>query len=477
MSFAQAEFLLFLGLVVLVWPFLPARGRVPAMLLFSYAFYAAQRPEYLALLVLSTAIDYAVGLALGRTEAPTARKLLLATSLALNLGLLGVFKYAGFVAENLGALSEAAGGGGVAFEGYALPLGISFYTFQTLSYTLDVYARRIAPCRSPLDYALYVSFFPQLVAGPIERARHLLPQLESMPTLRLADASVGVRLIVWGLLKKWVVADALLLETRPVFLRPELASPPTLIVAALAMAIYLYCDFSAYTDIARGSARLFGVQLVKNFDRTFLSTSLHEWARRWHMSLIGWMYDYVWAPLAGSLPGYLALWRANLVVMALFGLWHGASWTFVLWGASYGVLISIEQSWRLWNLRRGRRPAPPRTRLGGALAGSLRWLATVVIASQLMMLFFSPDLEFAQRYLKAELALHWPTGEELRWLLAMVATLLALLVGHAANDLVDLERRWGRLPRVVKALVLALALGIAFRFRAPLDAPFVYFAF
>jgi D-alanyl-lipoteichoic acid acyltransferase DltB (MBOAT superfamily) len=441
------------------------------MLAASYLFYVVPQPAHGALLLVATVVDYAVGLALGKAESPPARKALLGISLALNLGLLAVYKYGGFVVHNLNALLGAAGAEPLAFEGLVLPLGMSFYTFQKLSYAFDVYAGRLKPCRRLDEYALYVAFFPQLAAGPIERASHLLPQLRRMGPLTATNLSAGGRLILWGLLKKWVCADRLLAHVRPVFFAPDTSAALDLVVASIAMVVVLYLDFSAYTDIARGSARLFGIDLVKNFERTFLATSLYEWARRWHMSLVAWMYDYVWVPMVGHRVTLSRLWRANLVVMALFGLWHGASFTFLAWGLCYGVAISVHQTLRFRSALRGERRNPARRR---PILAVLGWAATVLFGAQFIVLFFSPDLGFAWRYLQGEL--DFSRGASGTFALGTGLALAGLFALHA-TALLDLEVMWRRIGLAGRLALFAGGAWIALAWRAPIVEPFVYFRF
>ena len=286
MSFAEWEYLPFLLVVLGAFQFVPRRARALFLLAASYAFYAWWSALHCLLLLASTAVDYGVGLALHATQNRRRRKLLLLLSIAVNLALLAVFKYGGFAAENLNRLLDVTGGGPIPWRELVLPLGISFYTFQTLSYSIDVYRRTIEPCRNPIDYALYVSFFPQLVAGPIERAGHLIPQLRRLELLSPGNFSLGARRILWGLLKKTVVSDRLIAFAMPVVRDPGAHDPVTLYTAATTMVAVLYLDFSAYTDIARGSARLFGVELVPNFDRPFLRRESSEFWTRWHLSLI-----------------------------------------------------------------------------------------------------------------------------------------------------------------------------------------------
>jgi D-alanyl-lipoteichoic acid acyltransferase DltB (MBOAT superfamily) len=475
MSFASVEYLPLVALVLAAYVAAPARARAPLLIGASWLFYLWVEPRDGVWLALSTVADFLIAPRIHAAAREVVRRRWLVVSLALNLGLLGTFKYSGFLLTSLGQLSSALGGPAFEFEGFALPLGISFYTFQTLSYTLDVYRRRQTPCTSFTQFALYVSFFPQLVAGPIERASHLLPQLATLSLPRAVDLAAAARWIVVGLAKKWILADRLFAQVWPVFSSPTERDSLTLAVSSIGMWVMLYLDFSAYTDLARGSARLFGIQLVANFDRPFLATSIQDWARRWHMSLGSWMFDYVWAPLSQGRATHARIWRANLIVMALFGLWHGANWTFVLWGLGYGALISCEHSVRLARVRRGARP-PSST--PSAARTFLAWLASSAASVLFIALFFSPSLAFFGEF-QARL---WTAGlpasaEAWRWCAPLVALFAALLAVHAFGVQRGLETLWLRLPRPVGVLLLVLALAACVLLREGDARPFVYFEF
>jgi D-alanyl-lipoteichoic acid acyltransferase DltB (MBOAT superfamily) len=325
------------------------RARNILLLLASYLFYAAWDYRFLSLLWLSTGVDFLVGLRLASTPDPRRRRAWLVLSLVVNLGVLGFFKYAGFFAEGLVALLDPAG---IRLAPWALevvlPVGISFYTFQSLSYTIDVYRGRLAVERSLSRFALYVAFFPQLVAGPIERATRLLPQIGQLHRAGIDQIASGAWLCLWGLFKKVVIADNVGVLPDAVFADPGLASGPEVLVATYAFSIQIYCDFSGYTDIARGSARLLGFDLMRNFDTPYLSRSMQEFWRRWHISLSTWLRDYLYIPLGGSRLGARRTYVNLGITMLLGGLWHGANWTFLLWGTFHGALLAIERGWKVY---------------------------------------------------------------------------------------------------------------------------------
>ena len=340
MLFHTPEFLVFLlGLLAVLGITRQAAGRKVVLLLASYCFYMWWNPAFVLLILFSTCVDYAIGrrIAINHTaDAP--RRGWLVLSLVSNLGMLAYFKYAGLFSASCLYLLQAAGHepSWVVIH-VTLPVGISFYTFQTLSYTIDVYRGRIPATRSPLDFALFVAFFPQLVAGPIVRAADFLPQLKQQIQLRFDAASFW--LIAKGLFKKAIVADNLAPFVDAVFQDPEAWPSAVIWMATLAFSAQIYCDFSGYTDIAIGLAGMLGFRLPKNFDHPYFAASPAGFWRRWHISLSTWLRDYLYIPLGGNRRGRWLSHRNVLLTMLLGGLWHGASWNFVLWGLLHGLLI------------------------------------------------------------------------------------------------------------------------------------------
>jgi len=347
MNFNSVEFMLFLPtLLILYWAvFRRDRLRDYLLLSASYFFYGSWNVMYAGLMLLSTVVDYGLGRLMDREERPKHRKFLLVLSLVLNLGLLATFKYFNFFVDLTGD--------GLRLMGFdpnvsslhlrlLLPVGISFYTFQSLSYTIDVYRREIRAERSLAKFALFVSFFPQLVAGPIVRAADFLPQLQRRPTVDQERVRKGMLLILRGLAKKMLLADLLAgLGVDAVFSNPGAYSSVTLLFALYGYAFQIYNDFSGYSDIAIGSAHLLGYDLTKNFDRPYLSRNIREFWTRWHISLSTWLRDYLYIPLGGN-RGTAGRIRFNLMVtMLLGGLWHGAALNFVFWGLWHGILLTI----------------------------------------------------------------------------------------------------------------------------------------
>lgn len=304
------------------------------LLVASYVFYGWWDWRFLGLIAFSSVLDFGLGRELGRAKSQRARRWLLSASLAANLGLLGVFKYFNFFGDSFADLLGVFGLNPTwTTLSIVLPVGISFYTFQTLSYTIDVYRRRIEPTDSLLTFMAYVSFFPQLVAGPIERAESLLPQFEKPRVFDEQRAVDGLRQILWGLFKKVAVADTAALLVDEVFANPTNFSGISLALAAVFFAVQIYGDFSGYSDIAIGTGRLLGIDLMRNFAYPYFSRDIAEFWRRWHISLSSWFRDYLYIPLGGSRGSRSSALRNILIIFVVSGFWHGANWTFVVWGA------------------------------------------------------------------------------------------------------------------------------------------------
>jgi D-alanyl-lipoteichoic acid acyltransferase DltB (MBOAT superfamily) len=347
MIFNSLAFFVFFPLVTLAYFATPHRARWVVLLAASYFFYGYWKPRYLFFLVLSTTVDWAVALGMSRVGTKARKRALLVVSLVANFGLLFVFKYLRFATTSLEWVLHRAGSSAhLPIVELVLPIGISFYTFQTVSYVLDVYAGEREPERHLGKFALFVSFFPHLVAGPIVRARKLLPQFSEEHRWDVARVASGLGWMLWGMFKKVVIADRAAWLVSAVYRDPERYQGPTLVLATYAFAFQIYCDFSGYSDIAIGAARVLGIELTKNFDDPYSSSSLAEFWRRWHISLSTWFRDYVYVPLGGNRRGPLRRTANLLVVFLLSGLWHGANWTFVVWGAVHGVALVVEHAIR-----------------------------------------------------------------------------------------------------------------------------------
>lgn len=479
MLFNSTQYLLFLPSVAIVHFLLPARVRWAWLLLCSYVFYMAWEPGYVLLLWTATLVDYTAGRIIGSTDSARLKKLALFMSLATELGILFTFKYYNFFRESAAAVLSF---GGLPMPlpppAWVLPVGISFYTFQSIGYLVDVYRGRQAPVKHLGHFALYVAFFPQLVAGPIERAAHLMPQLQRLREFFYADAVEGLRRMLWGYVKKVVVADRLALLVNMVYNAPDQFSGPVLVLATVAFAFQIYCDFSGYTDIAIGTAQLFGVRLRENFRQPYFAQSLDEFWTRWHMSLSTWFRDYVYIPLGGNRVGQ-ERWAFNVIVVFLVsGLWHGAAWTYVFWGALHGCGLVLERllaPWVAW---------PARTHWGRALRIA-RTFALVCVA---WVFFRARSLSDALFILG-----QWPRGwanllHDWRGALAPlgmdhyeVALSLVLMAGVVAADAVSLPGhftlRFNQRPLPLRWAAYAAALWAMFLWGVLRQEEFIYFQF
>lgn len=358
LPFNSIAFMVFFPLVWAVhWRLDSPARRVRWLVIASLFFYGYWDWRFLGLLLLSIGVDYSCGMALDDTNRPRRRRAILFASLGTNLGILALFKYFDFFSESAAVLL-----GSIGFDAdpislrLILPLGISFYTFQTLAYTIDVYRGKMSACRDLWMFAGYVSFFPQLVAGPIERAQRLIPQLAARRAFDPRRQFDGAALITQGFFKKLVVADNLGVVVDYVFSGGGSPESPWLVVLGVwAFALQIYGDFSGYSDIARGLARCLGIELVENFRSPYLAQNPQDFWRRWHISLSTWLRDYLYVSLGGNRRGAIRTYGNLGVTMLLGGLWHGASWTFVLWGAYHGLLLAIHRIWQ------SVRPAKTRT--------------------------------------------------------------------------------------------------------------------
>ncbi len=318
----------------------------------SYFFYACWDWRFLGLLLLSTTVDWTLANLIAREPSRHVAQRWVACSVAVNLLFLGFFKYFNFFVDSADALLPRLGLEplGVHLR-VILPVGISFYTFQSISYIVDVYRGEVKPAKNPLDFALFVAFFPHMVAGPIMHSRDLLPQMQNARRVTRQHWREGLWLMLLGFFKKMVVADNLAPIADAVFSQPEAPSAGALIVALYAFAYQIYCDFSGYTDVARGVAKLLGFELMLNFDRPYLALNPSDFWRRWHVSLSTWLRDYLYVPLGGNRGGRLFTYRNLMLTMLLGGLWHGAAWNFVLWGAYQGLLLVVHRllvlEWKL----------------------------------------------------------------------------------------------------------------------------------
>ncbi|MBR1593845.1 MAG: MBOAT family protein [Alloprevotella sp.] len=344
MLFNSLEYLLFLPMVFMVywWVAKSVRAKNVWLVAASYFFYGWWDWRFTLLLLTTTLSAYVGGILI---ERGSRRRLHLTANIVLNLGILCAFKYYDFFAESFCELAAALGLGAFSplMLRVVLPVGISFYTFQAVSYTVDVYRRQIPAERDLPAFFAFLSFFPQLVAGPIERATNLLPQMRSERTFRYDKAVDGMRQILWGLFKKVVIADGCAEGANAIFAAPASFDGTTLLMGAVLFSFQIYGDFSGYSDIAVGSARLFGIELMQNFRTPYFARDIRDFWRRWHISLMTWLRDYVYIPLGGNRRGNRRKVLNTFIVFGLSGLWHGANWTFVLWGLYHGTLVSLSR--------------------------------------------------------------------------------------------------------------------------------------
>ncbi len=342
MLFHTWTFLIFFSVFLLVYTLtLQTRWRIPWLLLASYVFYGWWNPLFLVLIIYATLVDWFVGIRLAESSR---RKAWLVFGLCNNLFLLGFFKYAGFFAENLQSLFVMLHiPVTVPVPNIFLPVGISFFTFQSMSYIIDAYRKIIPTERNLMRYAAYVALFPQMVAGPIERAKAILPQLQKVPVITKTDISDGISLFVTGLFKKVVMADFLAGYVDKIYGNPDAFGSATLVLATYAFAWQIYFDFSGYTDMARGTARIMGIKLMLNFNNPYTAVDIGDFWRRWHISLSSWFKDYVYIPMGGNKTVKYKIWQNIFLTMLISGFWHGAAWTYIIWGALNGLgrLLSL----------------------------------------------------------------------------------------------------------------------------------------
>ena len=344
MLFNSIEFLLFLPVVFLLYWFVfnkNLKSQNLLILVSSYVFYGWWDYRFLSLIFLSTIVDYIIGLNISKQDSEKKKKLLLWCSVLFNLSVLGFFKYYNFFVDSWIDLFSSVG-----YEiksvwtlNIILPVGISFYTFQTMSYTIDIYRKKLEPTKDFISFASFVSFFPQLVAGPIERASNLLPQILKKREFNYEQGVQGLRLILWGMFKKVVIADSLAPTVDNIFSNYEGFGGGILWLGAIYFAFQIYCDFSGYSDIAIGTSKLFGFELMSNFKFPYFSRNIGEFWRRWHISLSTWFRDYLYIPLGGSKEGKWKSIRNIFIIFLVSGFWHGANWTFIFWGGFHSILF------------------------------------------------------------------------------------------------------------------------------------------
>lgn len=482
MLFNSLPFLIFFPCVLALYYALPFRFRKYMLLAASYYFYMCWKPEFIVLILFSTLVDYCCGL--GMVRFPGRKRWLLAVSLTMNLGLLFFFKYLNFFGESLTALCRAVS---IPFSAPALniilPVGISFYTFQTLSYTLDIYKGRLEPERNFATFALFVSFFPQLVAGPIEKASSLLPQLKAEHPFDYHNATWGAKRMVWGFFKKMVLADQLaVLIVDPVYQHLEDYQGGALVLATCAFAIQIYCDFGGYSDIARGCAQMMGVELMRNFQNPYFAGSVTQFWKRWHISLTGWFREYVYIPLGGNRKGPAKKCLFVLITFTLSGLWHGADWTFVLWGLLHALVMNLEFLLGVGRSEKGCRPAVRVLRCAAVfLVVSILWVffrAGTMAEALYVLRHAAWGVGDPLQYGRAALAALNPGLREAAMLMGALLLLFLFDLADEKGDAIAMVSRWPLVIRWAGYLGLVLIVLIFGVYGPGFDVrAFAYFQF
>lgn len=472
MLFQTVEFLIFLVTVFLLHWCGPVRMRVPVLVAASMFFYGWWDWRFLGLIVGSSIVDYCAGLGLERVKSTVGRRWIVAASVSANLGALGLFKYYGFFAREFSALMAGFGVEvGWVTTDLILPVGISFYTLQTMSYTFDVYGGKIGTCRNFMQFLAYVSFFPQLVAGPIERARDLLPQFQSPRRFEMAVAKDGARQMLLGLFKKVVIADSCGSLADQAFETAGSNSAFGAGVGVAAFAFQIYADFSGYSDMAIGMAKMFGIRLTTNFRSPYLATGIVDFWRRWHISLSTWFRDYLYIPLGGGRHGRVRKVLNTTAVFAVSGLWHGANWTYLLWGMWHAVLYVPAVLWSGVGAKGSAHEegiAPPKLRQFPLVAGGF------VLVCIGWVLFRSASVSEALSYYGDFLSMDGKAPGFGRWLPVTVVGLMALEWIHGRRAHAMDIGHWN--PWLRRGCYLGMVLFIVMYGKFG-ETPFIYFQF
>jgi D-alanyl-lipoteichoic acid acyltransferase DltB (MBOAT superfamily) len=489
--FPTIEFAIFFAIVLTAsWLLMPnPKYWKPFMLAASLFFYGFVDARWVLLLLFSIVANQVAATLISRSDSASRRKQLLIAIIVVDLGILGVFKYFDFFAGSLNSvLSKVGLGAPLPLLELVLPIGISFFTFQAISYVVDVH-QGVARLAKPIDFAVYLSFFPHVVAGPIVRAREFIPQLATPRSPRNLPAVPALFLILGGLFKKIVIADFLATTiVDPVFATPAAYSSGDTAVAVYGYAAQIYCDFSGYTDIAIGLAMLLGFRFPQNFASPYASTSLQDFWRRWHMTLSRWLRDYVYIPLGGNRKGNVRTYVNLMVTMLLGGLWHGASWTFVIWGGIHGTGLAVERWWQEWRAAGGRPTdeSPEAVALSTATRRRgwswpvrlLAWFVTFNVVCLAWIFFRSPDLETAWSVLGG-LFTRWGDANQLVTPVVLLAVLVAIGTQFLPSKVTrTLERLFGRIPTLAQGIIVGLLIVLMVSLVGDQGvAPFIYFQF
>lgn len=474
MLFCSSQFLVFFAVVFLLYWATPwARARVWLLLAASFYFYASWNKWLAMIIFVSTTLDYLLARAIVAAASPRGRKALVGLSVVANLGLLCYFKYANFFLDSLGQALRAAGAEvSLPILSVLLPIGISFYTFEAINYIVDVYRGHVKPETNLANFLLFILFFPHLVAGPIVRARDFLPQVRRRKRFNWNRARVGAQLFLLGLVKKLVLADRMAMFADPVFADPTAYSSTAVWMAMVAYAIQIYGDFSGYSDMALGTAHLLGYHLAPNFDMPYLARNVSEFWRRWHISLSTWLRDYLFIPLGGSRGGAWFVARNLLITMTLGGLWHGASWNFVLWGVLHGLLLIGHRLFRQACAGRARLTALLESYPGTAL----RVGATCLCVCLCWVFFRAQTFPEAVAFLRRLVVPGGHLGAPMP-AAGFALALGLLLVGHALAQGQAWQKIADRLPAPALGAVYAFSLSFTLLLAPPNGKTFIYFQF
>ncbi len=474
--FSSGLFLFLFAAFLLVYNSLrnTTTARILYVVLFSLYFYYKSSGLYFLLLIFAATSDFLIARALFRTERAGVRRWWVALSVAVNLGMLAYFKYTNFL---IGIANDLFGAGFLQFRNIFLPVGISFFVFQSMSYTIDIYRRQLRPLNSWLDYLFYLSFFPQLVAGPIVRARDFIPQIRRKPVVTREMFGMGVFLILTGLFKKAVVSDYISLNfVDRIFDEPLLYTGFECLMGIYGYALQIYCDFSGYSDMAIGIALLLGFRFPKNFDAPYKSATITEFWRRWHISLSSWLRDYVYISLGGNRKGRLRTYVNLLLTMLLGGLWHGAAFRFILWGALHGVALALHKVWLA---------VVPGARVSGAQMG--RWSRAAGIFFTFNLVCFGWLMFRAESMQTVSLMLHQIAfdfhGAMIPQVLSGYVGVFGLMaVGYALHLMPDrldavVQRRVTAAPMVLQVVMAAALIWCVMQIKSSDIQPFIYFQF
>ena len=479
MLFNSVEFLIFLPIVFLLYWFIfnkNLRFQNLLILVASYVFYGWWSYKFLGLLFLSTLLDYLYGFGVASSNKRKS-KVFLWLSIINNLGILAVFKYFNFFSQEFGVILQTLGlHVNPVLLDLALPVGISFYTFHGMSYVFDIYRSLQKPVNSLIDYAVFVSFFPLLVAGPIERANHLLPQVQMPRIFKYDQAVEGCRLILWGLFKKVVIADSIAVYVDDIFQNYSNYNSLTLVIGAIGFAFQIYGDFSGYSDISLGTAKLFGFELLSNFKFPYFSRDIAEFWRRWHISLSSWFKDYLYIPLGGSKFGKIVAVRNTFIIFLVSGFWHGANWTFILWGFIHACGFIP-----LLLLKRNRlhvATVVAQDRIWPSWIELRQMLTTFVFVTFAWIFFRADNVTHAFNYLSHLITGFWHTPMQSLFAVSGKPIILYIIPVVFIDWYLRHDERHLRTPKITKWIYLILAYIIAYAFLSKDESnSFIYFQF